>query len=72
MHITVQTCYDIQYIPMRLSGYMNSPTESDLLDLKHCMEYLTHHPHEPIIYSRDKIYKTHEIPHQCYSKAGDS
>ena len=26
MHITVQTCYDIQYLTMRLSGYMNAPT----------------------------------------------
>ena len=25
MHITVQTRYDIQYLTMRLSGYMNTP-----------------------------------------------
>ena len=30
-----------------------------------------HHPHEPIIYSRKKINKTEDIPHQCYFKAGD-
>ena len=26
MHITVQTHYDLQYLTMHLSGYMNSPT----------------------------------------------
>ena len=26
MHITVQNFYDIQYLIMRLSGYMNAPT----------------------------------------------
>ena len=59
MHITVQTHYDLQYIIMRLSDYMNAPTEPDILDLKYGMEYLMHHPHEPIMYSRNKIYKTH-------------
>ena len=24
MHITVQTCYDHQYLTVRLSGYMNA------------------------------------------------
>ena len=49
MHITVQTCYDIQYLTMSLSGYMNAPTEPDLFDLKHVMEYLMENQHEPII-----------------------
>ena len=49
MHITVQTRYDLQYLTMRLSGYMNSPTEPAFLDLKYSMEYLVHHPHEPIM-----------------------
>ena len=31
-----------------------------------------HHPHEPIMYSRKKIYKTEETPHQWYFKAGDT
>ena len=35
------------------------------------MKYIMHYPHEPIIYSRNKIHKTEEIPHQCYFKAGD-
>ena len=26
MHINVKTCYDLQYLTMSLSGYMNSPT----------------------------------------------
>ena len=48
MHITVQTRYNLQYLTMYLSGYRNSPTEPDLLDLKHDMEYPMHHTHEPI------------------------
>ena len=50
IHITAQTSYDIQYLTMRLSGYMNAPTEPAFLSLKHGMEYLIHHPHEPIMY----------------------
>ena len=57
---------------MHLSGYMNPPTEPAFFALKHGMEYTIHHPHETIMYSRKKIYKTHEIPHQCFSKAGDA
>ena len=30
------------------------------------------HPHETIMYSRKKIHKTDESPHQCYFKAGDA
>ena len=63
MHITVQTWYDLQYLTMRLSDYMNAPEEPALLAIKHGMEYLIHYPHELIMYSRRKIYKTHEIPH---------
>ena len=50
MHITVQIRYDIQYLTMRLSGYMNAQTEPDFLDIKHGMEYIMRHPHEPFIY----------------------
>ena len=49
MNIIVQTHYDIQYLIMHLSGYMNAPTEPDLFDLKHVMEYLMENQHEPII-----------------------
>ena len=70
MYITVQTRYDLQYLIMRLNGYMNAPTEPVFLAIKHDMKYLVHHPHEPIMYSRSKIYKTYESPHQCYFKAG--
>ena len=31
-----------------------------------------HHTHKPIIYPRNKIYKTDETPHQLYFKAGDA
>ena len=57
---------------MRLSVYMNTPTKSAFLALKHGMGYPMHHPHEPIIYSRNKINRTEEIPHQCYFKSGDA
>ena len=43
MHITVQTCYDLQYLTMRLSGYMNAPTKPAFLDIKYDMEDLMHH-----------------------------
>ena len=72
MHTTVQTHYDLQCLTMRLSGYMNAPTEPAFIDLKHLMEYLMHHPHEPIMYSRKKVHITEEISHQCYFKSGDS
>ena len=37
MYITVQTRYDIQYLTMQLSGYMNAPTEAEFLALKYGM-----------------------------------
>ena len=51
---------------------MNYPTEPAFLYLKHGMEYIMHHPHKPIMYSRNRIYKTHEIPHKCFFKSGDA
>ena len=72
IHITVQTCYDLQYLTIRLSGYLNTLTESAFIAIKHCMGYLMHHPYEPIMYSRNKIHIPEESPHQCYFKAGDS
>ena len=45
IRITVKTFYELQYIRMRLSGYINAPTEPSCLNLKHVMEYLMHHPH---------------------------
>ena len=72
MNITVQTCYDLQYLTMCLSSYMNASTEPDVLALKHGMEYFMHNPHEPTMYSRNKIYKIHEIPHKSYFKVWDA
>ena len=37
MHVTVQTCYNLQYLTMRLSGYMNAPKEPTYIALKHGM-----------------------------------
>ena len=58
IYITVQTFYDLQYLTMCLSIYINAQTKLAPLPLRHGMEYLTHHPHEPIMYSRKKIFKT--------------
>ena len=68
-HVTSQTSYDLQYLTMHLSGYMNAPKEPAFLALKHGIEYLIHHPHEPIMYLRNKMHRTEYIPHQCYFKA---
>ena len=56
---------------MRLSGYMNEPTEHAFIALKHGMEYLMQHPHINIMSSRKKIHRTKEIPHKCYFGAGE-
>ena len=71
MHITVHTCYDIQYHTMRLSGSMNDPTEISLISIRYGMEYIMNHSHEHIMYSRNKVFKTNESPHQYFFKAGD-
>ena len=72
MHLTIQTSYDLEYLTMSLSGYMNSLTKHDLLDFRHGMEYLMHHAHEPIGYSINNILKTNESPHQSFFKSGDA
>ena len=56
MNITVKTLYALKCLTMRLSGYMNDPTEPEFIALRHSMEYLMHHPHEPIMYSRKKLF----------------
>ena len=68
MHITVQTYYDIQYLTMCISGYMNYPTEPALLSLRHGMEDLIRHPHKLIMYSRKK-FRANDSPHKCFFKA---
>ena len=37
MHITVQTCYALQYLTTNLCDYTSAPTEPDLPALKHGM-----------------------------------
>ena len=70
MHTTIQTCYDLQDLIMSLIEYMNDPNDPAFLALGHGMEYLMHHQHEPIMYSRKRIFKTNGIPIQCLLKAG--
>ena len=53
--ITVQKHYNLQYLTMRLSGYINAPTEPSFLSLRHGMEYLMCHSHETKMYSRKKF-----------------
>ena len=42
------------------------------LALKYDMDYLMHHSHEPIMWSRTKIHITEEIFRQFYFKVGDA
>ena len=72
MYFTVQTRYNIQYLTMSLSGYINSPKEPAFLDLRNGMEYIMHHPHESILYPINKLFKVSEIPHQFFFKTGIS
>ena len=57
---------------MRLSGYMNDPTEPEFISLKHGTEYLMHHPDEPTMYSLKKNFKLNYTPHQFFFKAGST
>ena len=51
---------------------MNTPTEPELLSIRHGMEYLMHHPHKNIMYPKKKMFKTNDIPHQCFLKGDNS
>ena len=57
---------------MRLSVYMNAPTEPDFLELRNGMEYLMYHSHELIIYSRKKLFKVNDSSNQCFFKSGSA
>ena len=57
---------------MRFSGYVNAPAEPELFSLRHSMEYFMHHPNEPILCLLKKIFRTNEIPHQCFFKESDT
>ena len=68
MYITVQTCYDLQYLTMRPSACMNARTEPDFIALKHGMEHLIQHPYEPIVYSGNKTTNVMKVPSDVTSK----
>ena len=36
------------------------------------MKYIMHQPHEPIMYSRNNIFKLNDIPHQYLFKSGSA
>jgi hypothetical protein len=50
MHITTISRPDLSYACMRFSGYMACPNEPIFSALHHCLCYLYHHPHLPIMY----------------------
>ena len=49
---------------------MNASTEPTFIALRHGMECLMHNTHEPIMYSRKKIFKLNDILPQCFFKSG--
>ena len=57
MNIRVGVRLDISYSVMRLSTYMSHPTKPEYEALHHCMIYLLHHPHLPIMYPRKPLKK---------------
>ena len=68
MHITVQTRYDLQYITMRLCGYLNYLIEPSFLALSLDMEYIMYHLHEPMMYSKDEIFLKTRAHFNVYSR----
>ena len=72
IHITIQALYDIKYITMSLSGYINYPIEPEFLALRYGMEYIMHPPHEPILYSRKNIFKIKKRPLQYFFNSGNT
>jgi hypothetical protein len=52
MHIATISRPDISYACMRFSGYMASPNKPIFEALHHCLCYMFHHPHLPIMYPR--------------------
>ena len=70
MHMMFQTRYELQYLTLRLIGYMNAPSETAFLALYQFMDYIMHHPHEPIMYSRNKVFKNNESLLQFFFNPG--
>ena len=66
MNISVQTCYDLQYLTMQSNEYINDPTEPACLALRHGMEYLMHPSYKHIMYPIKKYFKVNEIPQQRF------
>ena len=55
---------------MHISVCIDSPAEPAFHALKHGMEYLLQHPHEPIIYAKNILQKNSNL-HQHFFKSGD-
>ena len=58
MNITAQTYYDLKYLTICLSRYINSRTEPSFLSLRNGMNYIMYNQHKLIIYPRKNIFKT--------------
>ena len=70
IHINIQTLYNLQYLTINISGYMNAPKEPDPLALKQGREFIMNHPHERIIYSGNKYTTLMKSPTNVSSKQG--
>ena len=66
MQIIVWTLYDLWTLTMRIIGYIYSSTGPGSFSLIHGMEYIMHHPHEPIMYSRNQNLKINKSTHQWF------
>jgi hypothetical protein len=68
MHITTISRPDLSYACMRFSGYMACPNEPIFSALHHCLCYLYHHPHLPIMYPNKWISTSGGSMHPFWSK----
>ena len=60
---------NLHYAVMSLSTYMSHPNICAYDALHHCMTYLIHHPHLPIMYPRKQLRRS---PLRCHFECGDA
>ena len=61
-----------RYIDLNGVCNMNYQTEYAFTAFRNGMESIMHPPHEPIMYSRNNIFKLNENPHQYFFKTGSA
>jgi len=69
MHIATISRPDLSYACMRFSGYMACPNAPIFEALHHCLCYLYHHPHLPILYPAN-IVKSNNTSLQTFWSKG--